>query len=71
LDELNGLVLAGEIALERLQRAGERRVETADRVFAPRALPRVETRRSDVAAADLDTVIVEEYPAFGPHAVTQ
>lgn len=27
LDELNGLVLAGEISLERLQRAGERRIQ--------------------------------------------
>lgn len=33
LDELNGLVLAGEIALERLQRAGERRVSEAERKF--------------------------------------
>lgn len=33
LDELNGLVLAGEIALERLQRAGERRVATSGRLF--------------------------------------
>jgi ppGpp synthetase/RelA/SpoT-type nucleotidyltranferase len=31
LDELNGLVLAGEIALERLQRAGEARVAESDR----------------------------------------
>jgi ppGpp synthetase/RelA/SpoT-type nucleotidyltranferase len=34
LDEINGLVLSGEIALERLQRAGERRVATAGRVFS-------------------------------------
>jgi ppGpp synthetase/RelA/SpoT-type nucleotidyltranferase len=33
LDELNGLVIAGEIALERLQRAGERRVAEKGRVF--------------------------------------
>jgi ppGpp synthetase/RelA/SpoT-type nucleotidyltranferase len=33
LDELNGLVLAGELALERLQRAGESRVAARDRVF--------------------------------------
>lgn len=34
LDELNGLVMAGEIALERLQKAGERRVAELGRVFA-------------------------------------
>lgn len=34
LDELNGLVIAGEIALERLQRAAEARVAAADRPFA-------------------------------------
>lgn len=34
LDELNGLVLAGEIALERLQKAGESRVAENDRVFS-------------------------------------
>jgi len=34
LDELNGLVIAGEIALERLQRAGEARVASRDRQFA-------------------------------------
>ena len=33
LDELNGLVMAGEIALERLQRAGEARVAAEGRVF--------------------------------------
>lgn len=33
LDELNGLVMAGEIALERLQRAGEARVASSDRQF--------------------------------------
>lgn len=33
LDELNGLVLAGEIALERLQRAGEQRVSEHDREY--------------------------------------
>ena len=33
LDELNGLVLAGELALERLQRAGEARVSTKGRRF--------------------------------------
>ena len=34
LDELNGLVLAGEVALGRLQKAGERRVGQAQRTFA-------------------------------------
>lgn len=34
LDELNGLVLAGEIALERLQRAVERRASTSGRAFS-------------------------------------
>jgi hypothetical protein len=34
LDELNGLVLAGELALERLQRAGEARVASSGRGFA-------------------------------------
>lgn len=33
LDELNGLVLAGEIALERLQRAGEHRISEHDREY--------------------------------------
>ncbi|MEE4333879.1 GTP pyrophosphokinase [Pseudomonas viridiflava] len=33
LDELNGLVLSGEIALERLQRAGEQRASTQGREF--------------------------------------
>lgn len=34
LDELNGLVIAGELALERLQRAGETRVASGDRRFS-------------------------------------
>lgn len=34
LDQLNGLVIAGEIALERLQKAGEVRVAELDRQFA-------------------------------------
>jgi ppGpp synthetase/RelA/SpoT-type nucleotidyltranferase len=34
LDELNGLVMAGEIALERLQKAGEARVAAGGRRFA-------------------------------------
>jgi ppGpp synthetase/RelA/SpoT-type nucleotidyltranferase len=34
LDELNGMVITGEIALERLQRAGENRVAVKDRVFS-------------------------------------
>lgn len=34
LDELNGLILSGEIALERLQRAGELRASTQGRAFS-------------------------------------
>lgn len=34
LDELNGMVLAGELALERLQRAGEQRVAEVSRTLA-------------------------------------
>lgn len=34
LDELNGMVMAGEIALERLQRAGEARIAAKGRQFA-------------------------------------
>jgi len=34
LDEVNGLVIAGEIALERLQKAGEARVATGGRAFS-------------------------------------
>jgi ppGpp synthetase/RelA/SpoT-type nucleotidyltranferase len=34
LDQLNGLVIAGEIALERLQKAGEARVANSDRRIA-------------------------------------
>ncbi|QSB14171.1 RelA/SpoT domain-containing protein [Natronosporangium hydrolyticum] len=34
LDQLNGLVIAGEIALEQLQKAGEGRVATSGRIFA-------------------------------------
>lgn len=34
LDELNGLVLSGEISLERLQRAGEFRASTHDREYS-------------------------------------
>lgn len=34
LDELNGLVLAGEVALEQLQRAGEARVAAGEREFS-------------------------------------
>ncbi len=34
LDQLNGLVIAGEIALERLQRAGEARIEAEGREFS-------------------------------------
>lgn len=45
LDELNGLVLAGEIALERLQRAGEQRISEHDREY---------TNHYDLASSLLD-----------------
>ena len=45
LDELNGLVLSGEIALERLQRAGELRVSKHDREY---------TNHYDLAASLLE-----------------
>jgi len=45
LDELNGLVLAGEIALERLQRAGKLRVSQYDREY---------TNHYDLAASLLE-----------------
>ena len=45
LDELNGLVLAGEIALERLQRAGELRISAHDREY---------TSHFDLASSLLD-----------------
>ncbi|MGR4871897.1 hypothetical protein ACIPRI_23870 [Variovorax sp. LARHSF232] len=45
LDELNGLVLSGEIALERLQRAGELRASTHGREY---------TNHYDLAASLLD-----------------
>lgn len=45
LDELNGMVLAGEIALERLQRAAEARVSTHDREY---------TNHYDLASSLLD-----------------
>ncbi len=45
LDELNGLVLAGEIALERLQRAGELRISAHDRAY---------TNHYDLASSLLD-----------------
>lgn len=45
LDELNGLVLAGEIALERLQRAGEQRISKHDREY---------TNHYDLASSLLD-----------------
>jgi hypothetical protein len=34
LDEINGMVIVGEIALERLQRAGDARIAARDRTFA-------------------------------------
>lgn len=45
LDELNGLVLAGEIALERLQRSGEQRISEHGRAY---------TNHYDLASSLLD-----------------
>jgi ppGpp synthetase/RelA/SpoT-type nucleotidyltranferase len=56
LDQLNGLVIAGEIALERLQKAGEARVAAGERVFS---------NHYDLAAHLLDRVIFK-----GPAADT-
>jgi ppGpp synthetase/RelA/SpoT-type nucleotidyltranferase len=61
LDELNGLVMAGEIALERLQRAGELRVTTRGRQFLNHydlAAFLLEQARSKFRGADLgDTAL--------------
>jgi ppGpp synthetase/RelA/SpoT-type nucleotidyltranferase len=48
LDQLNGLVMAGEIALERLQKSGETRVAVAERTFS---------NHYDLAAHLLDRVV--------------
>jgi ppGpp synthetase/RelA/SpoT-type nucleotidyltranferase len=56
LDELNGLVLAGEIALERLQRAGEVRVSVFDREYTNHydlASSLLEMSRAKLAGLDI------------------
>ncbi len=56
LDELNGLVLAGEIALERLQRAGDARVSSQDREYGNHydlAASLLEMSRSKLANQDI------------------
>lgn len=57
LDELNGLVLAGEIALERLQRAGELRASTHGREFANHydlAASLLDLARANLSGADVN-----------------
>jgi len=66
LDELNGLVLAGEIALERLQRAGENRVAAKGRRFSnhydlaayllDRAAPILESSKSEAILGRVDVL---------------
>jgi ppGpp synthetase/RelA/SpoT-type nucleotidyltranferase len=56
LDELNGLVLAGEIALERLQRAGDSRISSHDREYANHydlASSLLDMSRSKLAGLDI------------------
>jgi len=57
LDELNGLVLAGEIALERLQRSGEIRVSEYDREYTNHydlASSLLEMSRAKLAGQDIE-----------------
>lgn len=57
LDELNGLVLSGEIALERLQRAGELRASTHGRQFTNHydlAASLLELGRENLSVANLN-----------------
>lgn len=57
LDELNGLVLSGEIALERLQRAGEMRASTYGREFANHydlAASLLDLARTNLSVADVN-----------------
>lgn len=56
LDELNGLVLAGEIALERLQRAGDSRISLHDREYTNHydlASSLLEMSRAKLAGLDI------------------
>ena len=57
LDELNGLVLSGEIALERLQRAGELRASTHGREYANHydlAASLLDLARTNLSVADVN-----------------
>lgn len=57
LDELNGLVLSGEIALERLQRAGELRASTHGRKYANHydlAASLLDLARTNLSVADVN-----------------
>jgi ppGpp synthetase/RelA/SpoT-type nucleotidyltranferase len=57
LDELNGLVLSGEIALERLQRAGELRASTHGREFSNHydlAASLLDLARTNLSVADVN-----------------
>lgn len=57
LDELNGLVLSGEIALERLQRAGELRASTHGREYANHydlAASLLDLARNNLSVADVN-----------------
>lgn len=57
LDELNGLVLSGEIALERLQRAGELRASTHGREFSNHydlAASLLDLARTSLSVADVN-----------------
>lgn len=60
LDELNGLVIAGEIGLERLQRAGEVRVASSDREFSNHfelATHLLSKRAMELPAAAVDSAL--------------
>ena len=61
LDELNGLVLAGEIALERLQRAGDLRVSAHDREYTNHydlASSLVEMARGKLAGLNIHDAVI-------------
>jgi ppGpp synthetase/RelA/SpoT-type nucleotidyltranferase len=61
LDELNGLVLSGEIALERLQRAGELRASTHGREYTNHydlAASLLELTRDNLSGANLNEAAI-------------
>lgn len=61
LDELNGLVLSGEIALERLQKAGELRASTRGREYTNHyelAASLFELGRENLSGADLNETAI-------------